>query len=108
MATRLPNEFFAWVYGETEDLEMIVTRDMFPNMAGSKILAVYSYFETKENGQISVVMNEDSALTLRNKKLLVTNALAVGSRGEKWRFAAKGKKLDLENMGLVFVYKAHV
>jgi hypothetical protein len=108
LATMFPNEFFAWVYGETEDLEINVTRELFPNLSGSKITGVYSLFEMKDDGEISVVMNDDSALTLRSHKLLLTNALVVGARGETWRFTAKGQKLDLVNMGLVFAYKAAV
>jgi hypothetical protein len=53
-------------------------------------------------------MNHNSDLTLRSNKLLLTNALVVGARGETWRFKAKGQKLDLVNMGLVFAYKAIV
>lgn len=108
LATTFPNEFFAWVYGETEDLEITMTRDLFPNLSGSKVTGVYSFFEVKDGGQISLVMNEDSALTLKNNKLLLTNSLVVGRRGETWSFKAKGKKADLVNVGLVFAYKATV
>jgi hypothetical protein len=96
------------VNGETEELEINVTRDMFPNLSGSKITGVYSFFEVKEEGQISLVINDDSALTLRSNKLLLTNALALGARGETWTFTATGQKSDLVNMGLVFAYKARV
>ena len=106
LATMFPNEFFAFVNGETEEMSINVVREMFPNMLGSKILAVYSQFETEKDEQISIVMNEDSTLTLRSQKLLLTESLSIDARGETWRFRAKGKKLALVNMALVLVYKS--
>ncbi|WP_027709574.1 hemopexin repeat-containing protein [Zooshikella ganghwensis] len=107
-ATTFPNEFFAWVNGETEDMEIVMTQDRFPNISGSKLTAVYPLFEVKEGGQVSMTINDDSSLTLRSGKLLLTNALTVSKRGDVWRFSAKGNKADLVNAALVFSYKASV
>ncbi len=108
IAQMFPNEFSAFVNDEMDLLEINISRDMFPDMSGSKITGIYSRFEMNDDGQISLVMNDDSALTLRSNKLLLTDALAVSSHGETWRFKAKGKKSDLMNMGLVLAYKATV
>ena len=108
IAQTYPNEFFAFVNGETDELVINITRDDLPNISGSKITGIYSDFEVSDNGQLSMTLNDDSALTLRNKKLLLTNSLAIGSRGETWTFKAKGNKANLENMSIVLAYKAKV
>ncbi|MEM9218659.1 MAG: hemopexin repeat-containing protein [Cyanobacteria bacterium P01_F01_bin.150] len=108
MAKMFPNEFFAFVYGETEELEISVTRDMFPNMAGQKLTAIYSVFEMGEEANVTIVMNEDPALTLRNNGLLLINSLMVARTGVNWRFKAKGGTENLANMRLVLSYKARI
>ena len=108
MAKMFPNEFFAFVYGETEELEISVTRDMFPNMAGQKLTAIYSVFEMEEEDNMAMVINEDPALTLRSNGLLLVDSLIIGRAGVNWRFRAKGDKVSLSTMHLVLSYKASV
>jgi len=108
MAENFPDVFFPFIYGDTDTLDIAVLPEMFPNIAGSKITAVYAFFETEDGSDISVIMNDNTELNLRNNKLLFTNTLVVGSEGSDWSFKAKGDKAKLKNMGLVFSYKASV
>jgi hypothetical protein len=106
MAEKFPNEWFAFVYGETDDLKITVTRDMFPNMSGSKINAVFTAYRYNEKGQATLTLND--TLELTDKKLILSPGLSIGAAGTEWTFKAKGDKRALEDMGMVLTYKAVV
>ncbi len=108
LATSFPNEFFAWTSGETEEMEIVMTKDRFPNMVGNKLTAVYPLFEVENGGQITITLNNDNGLNLRSGKLVFTSSLTVSERGEVWRLSAKGKRSDLINAAFVFAFKASV
>jgi hypothetical protein len=106
IAGQFPNEWYAFVHGDTEDMDIFITRDMFPNMSGSKINAIYTEYQFNESGQAALTL--DDKLELSNKKLIPAPGLSISRKGETWKFKAKGNKKALENMVIVLSYKAEV
>ncbi|WP_144395267.1 hemopexin repeat-containing protein [Pleionea sediminis] len=106
IAEAFPREFYAFVQDETDELRINITRDMLPNISGSKINGIYPIFETQDDSAFSMVLNDDDELKIKNHKLLFTNGLSVSRKGETWTFKARGKKSLLTNMILVLGYKA--
>lgn len=101
-----PNEWYAFTYDDTDDLQVTITREMFPNMSGSKISGVYSAYTYNQEGQATLKLGEE--LELKHNKLVPAPGLTIGAKGETWTFTAKGNKRALENMVLVLSYKAVV
>ncbi|MFT5838529.1 MAG: hypothetical protein ACI9UT_001022 [Flavobacteriales bacterium] len=108
IAQTFPSEFFAYVNDEIDEMRVHISKHMFPNMSGSKITGVLPQFEVDGEGSVSIVMNDDTSLTLRDNKLLLINSLTVGPQGADWSFTVKGNKANLVNVGLVFTYRADV
>lgn len=103
-----PNEWYAFVYGDTEDLNIRITREMLPNLSGSKITGLVPHYEMQGEGQVSLIMNDDDDLTLKHGKFNEANGLMIRSSGATWKFKAKGNRKSLSNLGLVLMYKAVV
>lgn len=108
MAETFPQEWQAFISGETEDLNIQVTREMLPNLSGSKITGLVPHYDMQGEGQVSLIMNEDDDLTLKHGKFNEGKGLMIRSSGATWNFKAKGNKKSLSNLGLVVMYKAVV
>ena len=108
IAKMFPQAFYAFVHDDSDELKINITREMLPNLSGSKVNGIYPFFEMKEDSALSLVMNGDDELKLKNQKLLFTNGLSIGRKGETWTFKAKGKKSALTGLSLVLGYKAKV
>ncbi|WP_293116023.1 hemopexin repeat-containing protein [Moorena sp. SIO4G3] len=108
MAETFPQEWQAFISGETEELDIMVKREMLPNISGSKITGLVPHYEMQGEGQVSLIMNDDSDLTLKHGKFNEANGLMIRSSGASWNFKAKGDKKSLSNLGLVVMYKAVV
>ncbi|NEP51816.1 MAG: hypothetical protein F6K65_24695 [Moorea sp. SIO3C2] len=108
LSQMFPNEWYAFVYGDTEDLKIKITREMLPNFSGSKITGLVPHYEMQGEGQVSLIMNDDDDLTLKHGKFNEANGLMLRSSGATWNFKAKGDKKSLSNLGLVVMYKAVV
>ncbi|WP_424101523.1 hemopexin repeat-containing protein [Moorena producens] len=108
LAEMFPNEWYAFVYGDTEDLNIKITREMLPNLSGSKITGLVPHYEMQGEGQVSLIMNDDDDLTLKHGKFNEANGLRFRSSGATWNFKAIGDKNSLSNLGLVVMYKAVV
>jgi hypothetical protein len=106
MAEVFPNEWYAFIHDDTEDLALTITRDMFPNMSGSKISALYTAYQYEGEGKATLQLND--SLDLKHNKLLPEPGLSIGSKGSDWTFKAKGNKKALANMVMVLTYKATV
>jgi len=108
MAEAFPKEWQAFISGETEGIAIQVKREMLPNLSGSKITGLVPHYELKGEGQVSLIMNDDTDLTLKHGKYNEANGLTIRSTGATWNFKAKGNKNSLSNLGLVVMYKAEV
>jgi hypothetical protein len=108
LAVMFPNEWHAFRYNDTEDLNIRITRDMLPNLSGSKITGLVPHYEPP-GSPVSLILNDDTDLTLKHgKKIDEPTGLMVRSTGAIWNFKAKGDKKNLSNLGLVVMYKAIV
>ncbi|NEO90758.1 MAG: hypothetical protein F6K56_11100, partial [Moorea sp. SIO3G5] len=108
LAEMFPNEWYAFVYGDTEDLNIQITREMLPNLSGSKITGLVPHYEKQGEGQVSLIMNDDDDLTLKHGKFNEANGLMIRRSGATWNFKAKGDRKSLSNLGLVVMYRAEV
>ncbi|NER88851.1 hemopexin repeat-containing protein [Moorena sp. SIO3A2] len=108
MAETFPQEWQAFISDETEELDIMVKREMLPNLSGSKITGLVPHYEMQGEGQVSLIMNDDDDLTLKHGKFNEGNGLMIRNSGASWNFKAKGDKKSLSNLGLVVMYKAVV
>ena len=108
MAETFPQEWQAFIRGETEELDIMVKREMLPNLSGSKITGLVPHYEMQGEGQVSLRMNDDDDMTLKHGKFNEANGLMIRSKGATWNFKAKGDKKSLSNLGLVVMYKAAI
>lgn len=108
VAQEFPDEWAAFLEGEGDELILPMSRDLFPNMSSSKITGIFASYDLVEPGSLSMVLNGDKNLVLKNGKFLQTNNLSIGSRGSDWMFAVQGEKEKLNTVGLVLAYKAGV
>jgi hypothetical protein len=107
LAGEFPNEWNEFI-SNGADLKVTFTREMFPNMSSSKISGIFSQFDRAEDGALSLVLNGDEELTLKNNQFLDTSGLSIGSQGSEWTFTLKGNKEILNTVNLVITYKASV
>lgn len=101
----------AWETFQTDadaDLVLTLTREQFPQMHGSRLAGVYTRYELQEPGAVSMVLNDNTDLTLKDGKYLATPGLTVGRYGSEWALRVQGAKAKLANVGLVVMYTAKV
>lgn len=108
VASEFPDEWEAFLESEDDDLVLTLSRDMFPNMSSSKITGLFAHYELTAPGTVSMVLNDDKDLTLKDGKFLSTSGLSISSQGSEWVLALKGSIELLQNIGLVVGYKANV
>ena len=108
IANDFPDAWEAFLFSEDNELVLSMTRDLFPNISSSKIIGVFTRYELLEPSAVSMVLNGDEALILQDGKFLPTNGLSISTQGAEWAFVLKGNKTILNNMSLVFSYKASV
>jgi hypothetical protein len=108
VAQEFPDEWAAFLEGDEDELILPMSRDLFPNMSSSKITGIFASYDLVEPGAVSMVLNGDKALTLKDSKFLVTNGLSISSRGAEWTFSVNGNRKIINNIGLVLSYKASV
>jgi hypothetical protein len=103
-----PDEWAAFLEEDDNKLILPMSRDLFPNMSSSKITGIFASYDLAEPGNVSVMLNRDKNLTLKNGKFLQTNGLSISSRGSEWTFTINGDKETINNISLVLSYKASV
>lgn len=103
-----PDEWAAFLDGETEDLVIHLTRALFPNMEGGKISNIYTYIDLTEPAKAHFVLNNNDELTLKHDSALIPNALNIGTRGAEWTLRFNGDRALLQNLTLVLGYRAAV
>ena len=93
---------------EETSLSLTLTRDRFPNMASSRITGIFSKFLLTEPGPVSLMLNNDETLILRDEQFLETPGLSVRNNGSTWTFTVQGDKTLLKTVQMVVGFKAKV
>ncbi len=107
LAYNFSDEWAALTEGETNDVSITLTQDMFPNMSSSRIIGLFIRYEYK-NGQGGAIFTINDDLQVPNNTYLQPTTLSVGQRGSEWNFTVKGDASSLQNAEMVLVYKAKV
>ena len=93
--------------GDRDTVEIVLTRDMFPNMSSSKIIGLFVRYEySGEGGSATLTLNDD--LVVPNNTYLQPSTLSVGQNGSAWQLGMRGDRSTLKNAEMVLVYKAKV
>lgn len=108
VAQEFPDEWADFLEGEDDELILPMSRDLFPNMSSSKITGIFASYDLAEPGAISMMLNRDKNLVLKDGKFLQASGLSISSRGSEWTFTINGDKGILNTISLVLSYKAHV
>jgi hypothetical protein len=108
VAETFSDQWGEFLENDSKDLVLSFTREMFPNMSSSKITGIFARFEQSAPGSVSLVLNGDSEMTLKDGKYIDTSGLTIGSKGTALTFTVKGNKALLTNVKLVMGYKAQV
>ena len=108
MQTDFPNEWDAFLYSDSNELLLPFRRELIPNMGSSKISGIFTKYDLDRPGAVSMTLNNQEDLTLKDGKYLVTNGLSISSQGSELVFTIKGDKTNLRNINLVLGYKATV
>ncbi len=107
LAYNFPDEWDALIAGDVDEVEIPLTRNMFPNMSSSKIIGLFMRYEYEgDKGGAIFTINDD--LQVPNNTYLQPNTLNVGQNGSIWTFMLKGDRSTLKNAEMVLVYKAKV
>lgn len=108
IANEFPDEWDEFLDSEDNDLILNLTRDLFPNISGSKITGIYTQFDTYEPDEISMTLNDEDNFPLQNGKYVLTPGLNITNQLSDWILTIKGDKQNLLNINLVVVYQATV
>ncbi|WP_287357028.1 hemopexin repeat-containing protein [Moorena sp. SIO3B2] len=107
LAYNFTDEWAALTGGETNDMSITFTQDMFPNMSSSKIIGLLIRYEYN-NGQGGAFFTINDNLQVPNNTYLQPTTLSIGQRGSEWKFTVKGDASSLQNAEMVLVYKAKI
>ena len=103
------DEWIDFLANEDTSLILTLRRDQFPNMASSRITGIFSKFVLVEPATpVSLMLNNDDMLILRDEQFLETPGLSVRNSGTNWTFTVQGEKSNLKTVQLVVGYKAKV
>ena len=107
LAYNFPDEWAAVTEGDSNEVTITFTRQMFPNMSSSRIIGLLIHYEytSGNNGAIFTINN---SLQVPNNTYLQPSTLSIGQNGSEWIFALKGDRSTLQNAEMVLVYKAKV
>ncbi|MEM8809899.1 MAG: hypothetical protein AAGF01_28095, partial [Cyanobacteria bacterium P01_G01_bin.38] len=103
------DDWIAFLDSEETSLTLTFTPDQFPNLASSRITGLFSKFELRGPGRaVSLMLNNDDTMILRDEQFLETPGLSVRQRGTDWTFTVQGDKANLKTVVLVVGYRADV
>ncbi|MEP0925071.1 hemopexin repeat-containing protein [Leptolyngbya sp. ST-U4] len=111
IAYNFPDEWAALTSGDSDEVNITFTREMFPNMNSSKIIGLlirYQYDGSNNNGSNSGAIFTINDLSAPNNTYLQPSTLSIGQKGSEWIFTLKGDRTALRNAEMVLVYKANV
>ncbi|TDV57265.1 hemopexin repeat-containing protein [Actinophytocola oryzae] len=104
VAEEFPDEWEAFVDGDSTQLDLPITPDQLPGLAGRQITGVLARYERAGEGEAEFLLNGDKRLALADGTLLRTPGLTTGG----WTLVFSGDKSVLTNLGLVITYRASV
>ncbi|XOF34642.1 MAG: hemopexin repeat-containing protein [Candidatus Electrothrix sp. YB6] len=107
LAYNFPDEWEAVTKGDSNDITISFTREMFPNMSSSRIIGLFIRYEYEE-GNSGAIFTINDDLQVPNNTYLQPTTLSIGQQGADWKFTLKGDKTFLKNAEMVLVYKAKV
>ncbi|GAB4384359.1 MAG: hypothetical protein Kow00121_47710 [Elainellaceae cyanobacterium] len=111
IAYNFPDEWAALTSGDSDEVTISLTREMFPNMSSSRIIGLltrYQYDGSNNNGSNKGAIFTINDLSVPNNTYLQPNTLSIGQKGSEWTFALEGDRTTLRNAEMVLVYKANV
>jgi ribosomal protein S18 acetylase RimI-like enzyme len=106
MAEMFTDAWYDFVDGKTETFDLPVTHDMLPNLSGSKITGLVPYYDIQGDSPVTLIINDDTDLTLKQGQFNQANGLIIPGSGATWTLTAKGDTRNLNNLGLVVMYNA--
>ena len=108
IADEFRGDWNTFMNGDENELMLTFGPELFPNMGSNKIEGILTAYELEEESPMSIVLNDDEALSLKHGKFLQTSGLSISSKGSLFSFKLKGDKSKLKNLELVMVYQATV
>jgi hypothetical protein len=108
VAQEFPDAWAAFLQDSHNEFALPMSRDLFHNMSSGKITGIFARYDSDEPAAISIVLNGDKNLTLKDGKFLPTPGLSISSRGVVWVLTIQGNKQTLRNINLVLGYQAAV
>ena len=108
VAETFADQWSEFLESDSNDLELTFTRELFPNMSSNKIQGIFARFQLSAPAAMSMVINGDTEMTLKDGKYTDTSGLSISNKGTTLTFTVKGNKALLSNLSLVMGYKAQV
>ena len=100
--------WLSFLESDARSVTVEVDRSLFPNMASGRITGIFTKFQLAEPAQVSLVLNNDDMLVLKDEQFLETPGLSISSSGSRWTFTVQGDKSNLKTVQMVVGYKAKV
>jgi hypothetical protein len=104
LATDFPDAWAEFQSNGADGLVLPITPDLFPDMSGRQITAVYAKYQLAQSGAARFLLGGDKQLALTDGKLLKTPGLSLN--GDGWLLQVEGDKTALTDVGLVLAYRA--
>lgn len=102
------NAWLDYLNNDDRVLKLRLTRDLFPDMAGSRITGIFTNLQSEDSASTSLILNGNGNMQLRDQQFTDTAGLSVRAQGSDWHLSVQGNKAALKNVQLVVGYKAHV
>ncbi|MEM6828911.1 MAG: hypothetical protein AAF551_00245 [Bacteroidota bacterium] len=101
-----PDQWNDFLLGDSDDLELTFTRDMFPAMSGSKVSGLFLKYDYEGDQKPTFLLNDETKLP--DSTYLEVGNLSVAKEGATWKFTIQGDKSVIKNVELFAAYKAKV
>jgi Tc toxin complex TcA C-terminal TcB-binding domain/Neuraminidase-like domain/Hemopexin/Salmonella virulence plasmid 28.1kDa A protein len=102
VANEFPDDWAAFVDGDSDELHLYVTPDLLPGLTGRQVTGVLATYELTEQGAARFLVNGNDRMALDGGKLVRTPGLALGDL----LLTFEGDKSVLANLGLILTYRA--
>lgn len=102
-----PAQWNEFVANEEDELVLPVSRDLFPNMRGSKIEGIFSKYDLVQDGPMNVILEAGDSLPLPDGKFVATTGLSISGPGRDFELRIKGDKANLRNLQFAISYTAN-
>ncbi|MEZ4851154.1 MAG: hypothetical protein R3B93_21580 [Bacteroidia bacterium] len=103
-----PGQWNDFISSEGDEIVLPISRDLFPNMHGSKIAGIFTKYDLIEPAPMNITLQLGNGIDLPDGKFLPTTGLLVPGEGTDWKLRIKGNKAHLRNIQLVVSYTSGV